>query len=68
MRLAAERLKRFILRIGTDEDEHSIEMHLPFVARIMGNKPYKLVPILVGSLSVDSERAFRPFCTLPSRR
>ena len=44
--------------IGTDEDEHSIEMHLPFVARIMGNKPYKLVPILVGSLSVDSERAF----------
>jgi len=33
-----------------DEQEHSIELHLPFLFHTMKNKPFKLVPILVGIL------------------
>ncbi|KAJ3076223.1 Protein memo1 [Podochytrium sp. JEL0797] len=39
---------------STDEDEHSIEMHLPYIKMVMDKKrngPYSIVPILVGSLS-----------------
>lgn len=42
----------------TDEDEHSFEMHMPFlykVASAQGTVP-KLVPILVGSCSAEYER------------
>ena len=41
-----------------DEDEHSIEMHLPFVQHVLGGSghPYTVVPILVGSLSSQLER------------
>ncbi|KAI3388802.1 hypothetical protein SNEBB_010789 [Seison nebaliae] len=33
-----------------EEDEHSLEMHLPFIKYIMSNRPetWKLVPIMVG--------------------
>ena len=30
-----------------DEDEHSIEMHLPYIAHQMQGTDFKLVPILV---------------------
>ena len=44
---------------SVDEDEHSIEMQLPFIAnRMQGNTSYTLVPVLVGSLSKDSEKLF----------
>lgn len=41
-----------------DEEEHSIEMHLPFVHFIVGGggRPYSVVPVLVGSLSSQLER------------
>lgn len=46
--------------IRTDENEHSIEMHLPYIARVM--EPYKdqftIVPILVGSLSAEREAVY----------
>ncbi len=35
-----------------DEDEHSIEMHLPYIKKIFEDKA-KLVPILVGNLTTD---------------
>jgi AmmeMemoRadiSam system protein B len=37
----------------TDEDEHSIEMHLPYIYKIMEDKAgeYTIVPILVGALN-----------------
>jgi len=41
-----------------DEDEHSMEMHLPYIAHRMKGKDFTLVPILVGNLSVDSEIAY----------
>lgn len=44
----------------TDEDEHSIEMHLPYVYKVFENHMdnVKIVPILVGSLSESTERQY----------
>ncbi len=42
----------------TDEDEHSIEMHLPYIAKVMEGFDFTIVPIMVGSLSVESERLY----------
>uniref|UniRef100_A0A7S4KU49 Protein MEMO1 n=1 Tax=Paramoeba aestuarina TaxID=180227 RepID=A0A7S4KU49_9EUKA len=36
---------------STDENEHSIELQLSYIYHSMGGKPFKLVPILVGSLN-----------------
>jgi len=45
---------------ATDEDEHSIEMMLPFVAKVMqGHRDrVTVIPILVGSLSYDKESLY----------
>ncbi|KAK9452467.1 memo-like protein-domain-containing protein [Dipodascopsis uninucleata] len=45
----------------TDEDEHSLEMHLPFIYKILsesrgGIRP--LVPMMIGALSASAEREF----------
>lgn len=42
-----------VMTLEADEDEHSIEMHLPYVARVMESKrdAFTIVPVLVGSLS-----------------
>ncbi|KAF8819203.1 Memo family protein [Cardiosporidium cionae] len=44
------KFEEFDLR--ADEDEHSLEMQLPFLHHIMNGHPYKLVPIVVGDLSL----------------
>lgn len=43
-----------------DEDEHSIEMHLPYIYHIMQNRPagFTIVPVLVGNLSSQSEASY----------
>ncbi|KZS96194.1 hypothetical protein SISNIDRAFT_451901 [Sistotremastrum niveocremeum HHB9708] len=41
-----------------DEDEHSIEMHLPYVRKVFEKQDIKIVPILVGSISKDKEAQF----------
>nr|XP_002731317.1 PREDICTED: protein MEMO1-like [Saccoglossus kowalevskii] len=48
------------MSIETDEDEHSIEMHLPYVAKVMESKrdQFTIVPILVGALSTDKEQKY----------
>lgn len=46
------------MSIHTDEDEHSIEMHLPYIAKVMENHESTIVPILVGSLGADKEAAY----------
>lgn len=39
-----------------DEDEHSIELHLPYIAKAMqGLGDYTIVPIMVGNLTEDSQ-------------
>lgn len=41
----------------TDEEEHSIEMHLPYIAKVMEEfkDNFTIVPILVGSLNPEQE-------------
>ncbi|KAI8806570.1 MEMO1 family [Cladochytrium replicatum] len=48
------------MSVQTDEDEHSIEMHLPYIYKIMEGKstPFTVVPILVGALSTTKEEFF----------
>ncbi|KAJ3076614.1 hypothetical protein HK102_005386, partial [Quaeritorhiza haematococci] len=45
---------------SVDEDEHSIEMHLPYVFKVMSgrSKPFTIVPILVGAISTAKEQQF----------
>jgi len=38
-----------------DEEEHSIEMHLPYIRHVMKGKDFTIVPIMVGNLSPEME-------------
>merc|ERR1711997_594443 len=46
-----------VMTLEADEDEHSIEMHLPYLAKVMQSHKddFTVVPILVGSLSPEKE-------------
>lgn len=46
-----------VMSLEADEDEHSLEMHLPYLAKIMQSQRdnFTIVPILVGSLSPEKE-------------
>ncbi|KAL5495242.1 hypothetical protein ACEPAI_705 [Sanghuangporus weigelae] len=46
------------MSLETDEDEHSIEMHLPYVRKVFEGIDIKIIPILVGAISKESEQAF----------
>jgi len=48
------------MSISTDEDEHSIEMHLPYIAKVMASKKddFTVIPVLVGSTSHERERMY----------
>lgn len=41
-----------------DEDEHSIEMQLPYLAKVFKGYDFKIVPVLVGSLDKQNEELF----------
>ncbi|KAI0669943.1 MEMO1 family [Trametes maxima] len=41
--------------LQTDEDEHSIEMHLPYVRKVFEGKDISVIPILVGAINYDKE-------------
>ncbi|CAH2083484.1 unnamed protein product [Euphydryas editha] len=46
--------------VQTDEDEHSIEMHLPYIAKVMEEykSGFTIIPILVGSLTPEKEAKY----------
>ncbi|KAK9874389.1 hypothetical protein WA026_002736 [Henosepilachna vigintioctopunctata] len=46
--------------MDTDENEHSIEMHLPYIAKVMEDykSQFTILPILIGSLSPDKEACY----------
>uniref|UniRef100_A0A1B6DXF2 Protein MEMO1 n=1 Tax=Clastoptera arizonana TaxID=38151 RepID=A0A1B6DXF2_9HEMI len=48
------------MNMSVDEEEHSIEMHLPYIAKVMEEykDSFTIVPVLVGSLSPDKEAAY----------
>ena len=56
--------------ITVDEAEHSLENQLPWLAQVMEGHPFTLIPIMVGSLSDESEAAYgkilAPYCEGPS--
>ncbi|RAK97815.1 protein MEMO1 [Aspergillus ibericus CBS 121593] len=65
-----DRLRRFdTMTPGDDEDEHSIELHLPFIHRRLqleypGKPPSEyppLVPIVVGAVDEETEEGFGAF-------
>ncbi len=36
-----------------EEEEHSLEMHLPFLAHILGPDKFTIIPVMVGSLETS---------------
>lgn len=44
--------------IHVDEAEHSMEMHLPYLAKVFHGYPVKIIPILVGALSAENESMY----------
>ncbi|KAI0307728.1 MEMO1 family [Multifurca ochricompacta] len=46
------------MELGTDEDEHSIEMHLPYIRKVFEGRDISIVPILVGAIDKKKEEAF----------
>lgn len=48
------------MTLSVDEAEHSIEMHLPYIAKVMDEfkESLRIVPILVGSLNRDEESLY----------
>ncbi|KXS20178.1 UPF0103-domain-containing protein [Gonapodya prolifera JEL478] len=45
------------MTVSVDEDEHSIEMQLPYIVKIMNRSPtsYTIIPVLVGAISNAKE-------------
>ena len=43
-----------------EEDEHSLEMQMPYIYKVMEQAPksYKIVPVLVGNLSPKKEDVY----------
>lgn len=60
------------MSLSVDEDEHSLEMTIPYVAKIMEDSRanFKIVPVMVGSLTPDREAQygaiFSPYLADPS--
>ncbi|XP_077994147.1 protein MEMO1-like isoform X2 [Glandiceps talaboti] len=48
------------MAIQTDEDEHSIEMHLPYIAKVLESVrgQFTIIPVLVGALNTDKEQQY----------
>ncbi|KAK1276908.1 hypothetical protein QJS04_geneDACA003742 [Acorus gramineus] len=47
-----------LMDLHADEAEHSMEMHLPYLAKVFHGWPVKIVPILVGSLNSENEAMY----------
>lgn len=45
------------MNIKVDEAEHSLELHLPYIKKVFGDK-IKLLPIMVGNLTIDQEKNY----------
>ena len=46
------------MKPSVDEEEHSIELQIPYVCHVMKGKQFKIVPILVGALDTKKEAQF----------
>lgn len=46
------------MSLDVDEDEHSLELHTPYIMAAMAGHPFTLVPIMVGALSRGDEATY----------
>lgn len=46
------------MNLDVDEDEHSLELHTPYIMHAMAGQPFSLVPIMVGALSSEDEARY----------
>ncbi|KAF1781758.1 MEMO1 family [Phytophthora cactorum] len=46
------------MSMDVDEDEHSIEMHLPFIYKVMNGRKFTAVPILVGNTKSKMDEGY----------
>eukprot|EP00826_Nyctotherus_ovalis_P043349 TRINITY_DN4555_c0_g2_i3.p1 TRINITY_DN4555_c0_g2~~TRINITY_DN4555_c0_g2_i3.p1 ORF type:complete len:296 (+),score=83.20 TRINITY_DN4555_c0_g2_i3:181-1068(+) len=46
------------MEVGVDEREHSLEMHMPLLKHVFGERKVLLVPIMVGSISKEQEKEY----------
>jgi len=42
----------------TEEEEHSLEMHLPYIRKMLDGRAFKLVPIMVGNVDPKQEEYY----------
>ncbi|XP_058195539.1 uncharacterized protein LOC131311919 [Rhododendron vialii] len=47
-----------LMDLQVDEAEHSMEMHLPYLAKVFHGYSVKVVPILVGAVSAENEAMY----------
>ena len=47
-----------IVKKKDEEKEHSLEMQLPFLKMVFGDRDFKLIPIMVGNLNEKAEEYF----------
>ncbi len=50
--------KFYQLNKTAEEDEHSLELHLPYIRKIFENSEISLVPIMVGSIKESQENEY----------
>ena len=46
------------MSLRVDEEEHSLELHLPYIAQVMKGHDFSLVPIMVGSIDAELEKVY----------
>ncbi|GFR44951.1 hypothetical protein Agub_g6259, partial [Astrephomene gubernaculifera] len=44
--------------LEVDEDEHSLELHTPYIVHTMRGQEFRLVPIMVGALTGEAEASY----------
>jgi len=47
-----------MMRLAVDEAEHSLELHTPYIARVLRSTNFTLVPIMVGALNHQGEARY----------
>ena len=55
--LRASKLFR-LMSDEVDEDEHSMELHYPYIRKVFGERDISVIPILVGQLSAVKAAQF----------
>lgn len=51
--------KNFVtLKKSDEENEHSLEMHLPYIRKVFGECSFKLIPIMVGHIDKDQQEYY----------